>query len=261
MKFLSYSIFILIAFSGRAQSYPAFETHFFDTKALNLPYRYLRPAVTDTSHDYPLVIFLHGAGHKGRDNQMQLQIGASLFLADSNRRKFPAYVLFPQCPVVDAWTYFESYTDSRTGKERMIFPVRNSATEVMTSLAELIDSLRRVDAIDNRRIYVMGLSQGGMGVLEMAYRYPQLVAAGVSMCGAGNFKMIKNYSPDLSLWLFHGSRDEVIDMSWSRSFYKKTKNKISDSRYSEYEGLSHDCWTRALHEPDLLPWLFSKVKN
>lgn len=261
MKLLSFSIFILIAFNGRAQSYSAFEAHYFDTKALNLPYRYLRPPTGDKGQTYPLVIFLHGAGHKGRDNQVQLQVGGSLFLVDSNRKKFPGYVLFPQCPVVDAWTYFESYTDSRTGKEKMTFPLRNSATEVMTTLVALIDSLLQVDAIDNKRIYVMGLSQGGMGVLEMAYRYPQLIAAGVSMCGAGNFKMVKAYSPVLSLWLFHGSRDEVIDVSYSRGFYRKLQNKIADVRYREYEGLHHDCWTKALQEPDLLSWLFSKVNN
>ncbi|MBO7268447.1 MAG: phospholipase, partial [Bacteroidales bacterium] len=63
-----------------------------------LLYRYLTPENPKQGKKYPLVIFLHGSGERGNDNQAQLFHGSGQFLNPVNREKYPAYVLFPQCP-------------------------------------------------------------------------------------------------------------------------------------------------------------------
>ena len=63
-----------------------------------LPYRILFPENYDHKKKYPLVLFLHGAGERGNDNEKQLVHGASLFLKNENRIAFPCIVLVPQCP-------------------------------------------------------------------------------------------------------------------------------------------------------------------
>src|SRR5688572_25857120 len=63
-----------------------------------LPYRILYPENYDKSKKYPLVLFLHGAGERGKDNEKQLVHGSKLFLRDDIRKNFPAIVVFPQCP-------------------------------------------------------------------------------------------------------------------------------------------------------------------
>ncbi|MCB9352667.1 MAG: hypothetical protein H6573_35060 [Lewinellaceae bacterium] len=50
------------------------------------------------------MLFLHGAGERGRDNEAQLTHGAGLFLDKKNRRDFPAIVVFPQCAPDEFWT-------------------------------------------------------------------------------------------------------------------------------------------------------------
>ena len=37
--------------------------------------------------------------------------------------------------------------------------------------------------VDKDRIYVMGLSMGGMGTFDLAIRYPEVFAAAVPICG------------------------------------------------------------------------------
>ena len=64
----------------------------------SLNYRLLEPETMQTGEKYPLVLFLHGAGERGNDNEKQLTHGAQMFLNPVNREKYPAFVLFPQCP-------------------------------------------------------------------------------------------------------------------------------------------------------------------
>ena len=71
----------------------------------SLNYRLLEPEVMQAGEKYPLVLFLHGAGERGNDNEKQLTHGGQMFLNPVNREKYPAFVLFPQCPESGYWAY------------------------------------------------------------------------------------------------------------------------------------------------------------
>lgn len=245
-----------------AQDFSAYENHYYNAPELNLPYRLLRPQNFDASQKYPLVIFLHGSYEKGFNNESQLAIGGRFFLRDSVRKNYPAYVLFPQCPLSDAWAYFDATTDPSTGiVTKVNFPFNKKPTDVSGVLMRLIDSIKNADKIDPSRIYIAGLSQGGMGVLDLIARYPDVFAAGISICGAGDANTSKNFAGKVPLWLFHGDQDDVVPVSFSRSYYKKLQKLNADVRYSEYPGVLHNSWVTAFAEPELLSWLFSKAKK
>src|SRR3954468_5168296 len=89
---------ILFSCTTNGQDFSAYKKHYFNAPELNMPYRYLRPQNFDSTKQYPLVIFLHGAFEKGFDNESQLNIGGRFFLRDSIRKNYPAFILFPQCP-------------------------------------------------------------------------------------------------------------------------------------------------------------------
>ena len=72
-------------------------------KGDTLHYRVLFPDNYDKAKSYPLVLFLHGAGERGNDNEKQLVHGASLFSDITTRTNYPAIVLFPQCPANGFW--------------------------------------------------------------------------------------------------------------------------------------------------------------
>jgi len=254
-------ICLTFAFGCHGQDFSAYEKHYFNAPELNMPYRYLRPLNFDSSKKYPLLIFLHGAKAKGFDNEVQLNIGGEFFLRDSIRENYASYVLFPQCPGKDLWAYFETKANPSTGTiEQINFPFNKNPTEVSHVLIGLVDSLLHSDKIDVHRIYIGGLSQGGMGVLDLIARYPKIFAAAFSICGAGNVGRAKSVAGKTPLWLFHGDADDVVPVRFSRDYFKRLQKLKADVLYSEYAGVKHNSWVNAFNEPSLMYWLFSKRK-
>ena len=62
-----------------------------------LPYRILLPKDYDKNKEYPLLVFLHGSGERGEDNELQLTHGSKQYLEDSFQQNYPAIIIFPQC--------------------------------------------------------------------------------------------------------------------------------------------------------------------
>ena len=50
------------------------------------------------------MLFLHGDGERGKDNEEQLMHGDRLFLKQEKRKDFPAIVIFPQCRPNSFWS-------------------------------------------------------------------------------------------------------------------------------------------------------------
>jgi predicted peptidase len=55
-----------------------------------------------------LLLFLHGAGERGNDNEKQLIHGSKLFITEENRKNFPAIIIFPQCPQESFWAVMKT---------------------------------------------------------------------------------------------------------------------------------------------------------
>ncbi len=245
---------------ANAQDFTVYKKLYFEDGNKEIPYRLLSP-VAEPGKKYPLIIFLHGAFEKGTDNEAQLTIGGRFFLRDSIRKNYPAFVLFPQCPADDAWAYFENRLDLSTGLYTdWVFPFRKTPTQVTGILLKLIDSVVRNDTVDKSRVYIVGVSQGAMGVLDIIARKPGLFAAALSVCGAGEPFTTRLFAGKVALWLFHGDQDKVVPPDFSQEFYRRLKRAGSNTRFSGYAGVEHNSWVKAFAEPDLMKWLFTQAK-
>ena len=58
----------------------------YENNGESLPYRFLLPENYNSKNKYPLLIFLHGAGERGADNELQLFHGSNLFLNKEFRK-------------------------------------------------------------------------------------------------------------------------------------------------------------------------------
>ncbi len=261
MKIILFLTLTFISHSIIAQDLNLYEKKTFRKGDETLPYRILYPVNYDESKKYPVVVFLHGAFEKGNDNSSQLANGGSLFLRDSIRKKYPAIVIFPQCAADKAWVYFEDKRDSTGKLTDVIFPLQKNAAVPAALVKGLLDSLLISGIADSSRMYIGGLSQGAMGVYDLLGRYPDYFTAAFPMCGAGNPGLTKRYEKKVSLWIFHGEKDDVVKPEYSRTYYRRLKRGGADVRYTEYPGVGHDSWNNAFAESELLSWLFSKRKN
>lgn len=119
----------------------------FEYQNHKLPYRILFPDQYDEKKDYPLLLVLHGAGERGDDNQSQLLHGSETFQAASFRSKYPAIVVFPQCPKNSFWSSMtRNPTDSLDQRFTFINPLpENPQLEIVEALLLHLEEEYRID--------------------------------------------------------------------------------------------------------------------
>jgi predicted peptidase len=249
-----------LPFFSVAQKYPAFDSGSYIFKGETLPYRILFPLNFDPTKKYPLILVLHGAGERGNNNEDQLKYGTNLFLKDTIREKYEAIVIYPQCPAEGYWSNVDIEIDSATRKDKFIFRHDAPPTKAMQELMGLVDEFLDKPFVNKHRVYVGGLSMGGMGTFEIIGRMPNTFAAAFAMCGGDNTLNAKKYAKKVPLWVFHGEKDGTVPYTHSESIVAAIKEAGGDPRYTLYMHDDHNCWDDAFKEPDLMPWLFSHAK-
>lgn len=252
-------LFILISFTGYAQHSAYLKEIFTDRAGHNLPYRLLHPLNIEENASYPLVIFLHGSGERGDDNERQLIHGRELF-ADSLRRiQYPAYVLFPQCPKEMTWCSVN--IDTSRYPLILSYDYLQTPEWPLTATIELIEFLSNKYQIDRSRLYISGLSLGGMAVFEFVYRYPNLFAAALPICGGGNDKQYDKRVRSVPFRIYHGDADKAVDVGESRKMVKRLKKIGCRVEYIEYRGVGHNSWDHAFADPEFLNWMFQQKRK
>jgi predicted peptidase len=87
-----------------AQGFPEFTKAAFVSGVDTMQYRLLYPKNYDKHKCYPLVVFLHGDGERGNDNEKQLYAIPRALTDNIGRIKYPCFILSPQCPNNRLWT-------------------------------------------------------------------------------------------------------------------------------------------------------------
>lgn len=249
----------LLCSSLFAQDTSLFQRKFYIKNNDTLPYRLLLPQDYDSTKQYPLVFFLHGRGESGTDNNKQLTHGAKLFVDAVNRSRFPAIVVFPQCPATSYWSNVHITTDS-TGKRHFHFQKGGAPTLAMRLANELLHYVLETYPIKEDQVYAGGLSMGGMGTFEIVRRNPKLFAAAIAICGGAHPATAKKLKRT-HWWIFHGGKDDIVDPAFSETMVKALKGKGADVQFTLYPQANHNSWDSAFTEPNLLPWLFSRYKK
>ena len=250
---------------AQAPSVPAFlQAKIFQSDSLNLPYRWISPLETtgmpvamknftqSADGKYPLVIFLHGSGERGNDNQAQLKNGISSFWAPDFYARHPHFFLAPQCPNEQRWSF-------RDFDKEIFF--REEPMPPMQALMELLETLFRENpAIDRNRVYLTGLSMGGLGTFNLLVRQPDWFAAAIPICGGGD----PSDAPEIrhiAIWVFHGSADKVVLPRYSRQMVLALRQAAAPMiGYSEFPGWGHNSWDDTYGDPKVLEWLFRQRK-
>ena len=195
-----------------------------------LPYRFLTPRNYDPARKYPVVLFFHGAGERGTDNQRQLVHGAGLFLKPENREQFPCFVIAPQCPEKQQWVNMPWAGDAGTRPEQ--------PSEAMKLALEILENVSKEFSVDPDRIYVTGLSMGGYATWDLVTRFPERIAAAAPVCGGGDEKTITASVAKVPLWAFHSEDDTVVKVIRSRNMVAAMRKLGGDPEYFDTPALA-----------------------
>jgi len=175
----------------------------------------------------PLILFLHGVAQRGNDLEL-LRPHALPELLET-KSDFPFIVISPQCPEHSSW-------DSQTA-----------------AIIALLDEIISEYPIDQKRIYLTGISMGGYGAWDLATKYPQRFAAAVPLCGGGTPEKAESLK-NLPIWAFHGAKDEIIPMEETLSMVEAIKLYQGNIKATIYPEAGHDL-TDTYKDPMLYSWL------
>jgi hypothetical protein len=249
-------------------------------------YRLLKPENYNASYapGYPLVLIFHGLGERGNcwdnkcyhadgswspntntpaaptlatsellNNDHQLTNSGNIHLKARNDadgklpndptlepRAFPGFVLQPQN--LNGW---------------------NVAT--VQDAIRLTRLIAKKYNIDENRIYVHGLSNGGQGAFEAIKRAPWMFAAAATMSPISdafiNQQGMASAIAHIPLWIFQGGQDKNPYPQKTESMIRKFRDAGAVVRYTLYPELGHGTWASAYREPDFFTWFLGENKT
>jgi predicted peptidase len=230
------------------------EAREFKADGKTLLYRLLKPTDAEAGKKYPLVIMLHGAGERGSDNKKQLawfwDAKKPRVLGRPEVAAAKAFVVVPQCPDGKQWVNVPWAKGSYTSP---------AVSEPLQLTIDLVDSLVKELPIDPDRVSIIGMSMGGFGAFDAAQRRPDLFAAVVSICGAGDPAKAKDIA-HVPVWAFHGDQDDAVPVAGSREIVAALKKAGGTPKYSEYRDTGHHSWLPAFDEKEFWNWVFAQKK-
>lgn len=251
-KFLLALLFFVNVDTSIAQSLRFSSNKYINDKGDTLHYRLLFPD-SDTLRRYPLVIFLHGSGERGNDNEAQLKWGVMNFATDQNMMMHPAIVIAPQCPEKMSWSNFSR------GKSSSDMRLQPEPSKPMQLVIELIRQIIRTMPVDTNRIYITGLSMGGFGTFDAIERYPNLFAAAIPVCGGGDPTKALAIA-HLPIWIFLGAEDPAVNPSFSLDMLEALTKLGAHPGITQYPEVGHFSWLGAYCDPLMMEWLFKQHK-
>jgi len=219
------------------------------------PYEIYVPASYSTAQQWPVILFLHGAGERGGDRLLQTSnaLGAAIRHAPS---AYPAIVVLPQVPNDSSWVGVPSQV-------------------AMTALDNAMAEFR----IDPDRVYLTGISMGGNGTWHIAYNNPGRFAAIAPICGfvttivgkrwkaavpvdtGDPYETLARRIAKVPTWIFHGEIDGNIPVEQSRQAAEAIRKAGGDVKYTEFLGMDHNVWDATYASPAFITWLFAQRRK
>ncbi len=235
-----------------ASAAETFESMTYKAKdGIEVLYRIAAPDKIEAGKKYPLVLFLHGSGERGSDNEAQLKHGAKDILGNAEKLGQPIFLIAPQCPGDKTWAPYRTDPES---------PADGSlANPLLEAVLALIGETASKQPVDAKRIYITGLSMGGFATWAAIAKEPGIFAAAIPICGAGDPRTVVRFK-DMPIRIFHGAADNVVPPAGSQLMFDALKAAGSKAELTLYPGVGHDSWTQTYGDEEVIRWLLAQRK-
>ena len=217
-------------------------TYYDKTTDTNLEYLFHEP-LRDTGKEYPMLIFLHGLFEEMSLNSLGTagSMVETLMYYENNLERYSIYTLIPSTPLPsEGW-----WQDNQ-----------------LNALKKLIEVLCEGYKIDKKRIYISGISMGGMTTCQLLDEMPKdTFAAAATFSGVSNITNPEKLH-NTAIRIYHAQNDETVSPASSRNLHQQLINSGHQNvQYTEFEGGDHlsaikTVFTRQRLE--FLDWLFAQ---
>ena len=174
----------------------------------------------------PLVLFLHGKSLSGKNLQTVRRYGTISALEMG--LDLDAYVLAPQ-------------TNNGWSPQRVW---------------KMVEWTVQKYPIDTTRIYVLGMSMGGYGTIDLAATYPDKIAAAIALCGGAMVDSLCGLN-NLPLWIIHGTADRQVSVKCSDKVVAAMAacGDTTRLRYDRLKDQNHSILARVFYMNEAYDWL------
>lgn len=226
----------LAALVGAAPGESGFLDKTIEYNGAEVKYVVFVPKGYDPEKPHPTILFLHGSGEQGDDGKKQATqgLGNAIKLAED---KWNFIVIFPQKP-----------------------KGRGGFSEHEKLILDILAKTKKEYQVDEKRLYITGLSMGGYGTWMLTCKYPAMFAAAAPICGGGNPAEAEKIK-DLPIWNFHGDKDTAVPIKKSQDMIDALKAAGGNPKFTIYPGVGHNSWDKAYREENLPEWFLRHVKK
>ena len=176
---------------------------------------------------YPVILFLHGAGTRGDD--INVLKNGLFFTLTGKHREFPFITVAPLCG-------------------------ENTWFDLWESLKDFVREITKFPFADRDRIYLLGTSMGGYAAWQLAMSMPEYFAAVVPVCGGGMYWNAGRLK-DVPIWAFHGGKDHVVHVEESVKMVDAVNRNGGKAKLTVYPDNDHDAWSETYSNPEVFSWL------
>jgi len=182
------------------------------------------------------ILFLHGSGEQGDDGKKQAEVGLGSAIRMAE----------------DKWNYIVMFPQKPKG--------RGGFGEHEKLILDIIEKTKKEYKIDEKKLYITGLSMGGMGTWSLICKYPTMFAAAAPVCGRGNPEEAAKIK-DLPIWNFHGDKDTAVAIKGSQDMIDAIKAAGGNPKFTIYPGVGHNSWDKAYNDEKLEEWFIQHAKK
>lgn len=150
------------------------------------------PKAYTPTKNWPVILFLHGAGERGTDGLLQTTVGLGPYVA-KQADTFPFLVVFPQCE------------DTRG---RILTRWRPEEADGQRAL-KILEDVEKQYKVDPGHRSLVGWSMGGYGAFALGAADPGRWNAVVALSGGGEAADAAKLK-DTPVWVFHGAKDIAV---------------------------------------------------
>lgn len=183
----------------------------------------------------PLIVFLHGRSLSGTDLERVKRYGILKGLMKNIKELNKSIIVAPQLP---------------------------SGPWNADKVDEIVQYIIKNQNVDESRIYITGMSLGSYGTMEYVTKYPERVAAAVSICGGAQSNDMCN-ATSVPIRLIHGDNDKAVRLSESKKVFDKVKNcnKKAPIELQIVKGGTHGSVEDFYRHPEIYQWMFQYQKS
>ncbi len=197
-----------------------------------LDYVVRKPGTFDENKQYPLLLYIHGAGGRGRNIDV---IANHPFMVETEAVLSDVITIAPQC-YANAWF------------------------DIFEQLQEFIRMAIELPYVDADRVYIMGASMGAYTTWQLLMAHPDWFAAAVPICGGGMYWNAPRMK-DIPIWAFHGDIDNVVFVEESEKMVNAINKAGGHAKLTIWENTGHNAWIPAFRLAALWEWLFARKKE